>query len=394
MPADPQATGSRPPPSHPFVTADDHTSLLDVVGWFCVVVIALIVLARLGTKWAKSRTVGLDDGAIILSTIFAVTQTATVSIGVANGLGRTVPAASSDQLIAQQKAVYAFTILFILGQFFAKLSIIAFVTIITPDQTHQNVSRGIAALACIWMVISVFGFAFQCNVPHVWDFSHGKCIDRVGFYTFVEIFNVLLDTVLALFPSFIIFRLQLDVKRKAITIGFFMTRLLVVASSIAQLVVIYSRTEDPFLSWTFALLVMIIQTFGIVTACGPYLKPFLDSVNSGMIGNDDIRRRQGGTLNGYYGTKDSDRSKQSKGSSKLGRIFTKGQRSLTDSQQQQEESELDDMRRIASPVPAQSSHEARVSLGNWEELEVGSQSSRSHIIRQTTTYRVSSEATA
>jgi hypothetical protein len=122
--------------------------------------------------------------------------------------------------------VYAFTILFILGQFFAKLSIIAFVIIITPDQTHLNVSRGIAVFACIWTVISVFGFAFQCDVPNVWDFTNGKCIDRVAFYTFVEIFNVLLDAVLALFPSFIIFGLQLDVKRKVITIGFFMTRLL------------------------------------------------------------------------------------------------------------------------------------------------------------------------
>jgi hypothetical protein len=58
-------------PSHPLVTANDHTSLLNVVGWFAVTVIVLIVLTRLGTRQAKSRTVGSDDAAIIISTVSA-----------------------------------------------------------------------------------------------------------------------------------------------------------------------------------------------------------------------------------------------------------------------------------------------------------------------------------
>jgi hypothetical protein len=56
-------------PSHPFVTTKDHTSLLNVMGWFLVVVVVLVVLTRLGTRRAKSRTIGLDDYAIILSTV-------------------------------------------------------------------------------------------------------------------------------------------------------------------------------------------------------------------------------------------------------------------------------------------------------------------------------------
>lgn len=164
------------------------------------------------------------------------------------------------------------------------------------------------------------------------------------------------------------------------------------AASIAQLVVIYSRTEDPFLSWTFALLVMIIQTFGIVTACGPYLKPFLDSMNSGMIGNDDIRRRQGGTLSGFSGSKDSKGSKESKIAKKFGELFTDGQKNSMKPSQHDEESELDSVKQ--HKTPSQASHKIQISTalnGEREEWEVGSQSSRAHIIRKTTTYRVSSE---
>lgn len=76
------------------------------------------------------------------------------------------------------------------------------------------------------MLTCVFGFAFQCDLPQTWRFIGNKCINRLSFYTYVEVFNVVLDSTLALFPSFIIFGLQLDQKRKIITIGFFMSRLL------------------------------------------------------------------------------------------------------------------------------------------------------------------------
>ena len=40
-----------------------------------------------------------------------------------------------------------------------------------------------------------------------------------------------------------------------------------------------------------ALCAEIAQNFGIITACIPYLKPFFDSLQSGMIRTDDLSRR-------------------------------------------------------------------------------------------------------
>lgn len=95
-------------PSHAFVTSNDHTSLLNVLGWFSIIVIVVVVLTRLGTRRAKSRTIGLDDYAIVVSAvrssrnfqytslitskIFAIAQTATMSVGVANGLAESLAA--------------------------------------------------------------------------------------------------------------------------------------------------------------------------------------------------------------------------------------------------------------------------------------------------------------
>jgi len=76
------------------------------------------------------------------------------------------------------------------------------------------------------MLISVFGFAFECSFPEPWKFMRNECINRVAFYTFVEIFNIVLDSALALLPSFIIAGLQVATRRKCVTISFFMTRFL------------------------------------------------------------------------------------------------------------------------------------------------------------------------
>ena len=65
------------------------------------------------------------------------------------------------------------------------------------------------------------------------------------------------------------------------------------AAIIAQLVVVYHSREstDPFLSWPFAVTTSLAQSLGVISACVPYLRPFLASLDSGMIGNDDMRRR-------------------------------------------------------------------------------------------------------
>lgn len=129
-------------------------------------------------------------------------------------------------MLTLKQSIYAFTILFIVGQFFAKISIVFFVVALTPDRTYRSISLALAAGAAIWTITSIFGFAFGCELPEPWNFVEKKCIDRLSFYAFVEVFNIILDALLAVYPSFIIFGLQLETKRKIITIGFFMSRIL------------------------------------------------------------------------------------------------------------------------------------------------------------------------
>ena len=43
----------------------------------------------------------------------------------------------------------------------------------------------------------------------------------------------------------------------------------------------------------------VIQALSILSACILYLKPFLETLESGFFGSDDLRRRGGSAIHGY-----------------------------------------------------------------------------------------------
>lgn len=55
----------------------------------------------------------------------------------------------------------------------------------------------------------------------------------------------------------------------------------------------YSTDNQILTDWTIVLCAQVVQDLGIITACIPYLKPFWESIQSGMIRSDDVRRRGG-----------------------------------------------------------------------------------------------------
>ena len=110
-------------------------------------------------------------------------------------------------------------------------------------------------------------------------------------------------------------------------------------------------------AWPDALCVQLVQSLSIITACLPYLKPFFASLQTGMIRNDDLRRRNGGKASGYYDSgKSPSRPLQLDVMDSLGVKYGKSR--------------------------------ATVEGGLRDETE--SQASRSRMIRQTTTWEIQS----
>ena len=103
----------------------------------------------------------------------------------------------------------------------------------------------------------------------------------------------------------------------------------VIAAAIAQLLYLHraSGSEDfTYRVWPAVLCNQLVQNLGIITACIPYIKPFLESLESGMIRTDDLRRR--GVTAAYGYTSDNSRphgsaSTSSASSNRLRRLLSR-----------------------------------------------------------------------
>ena len=51
-----------------------------------------------------------------------------------------------------------------------------------------------------------------------------------------------------------------------------------------------SGNDMTLKAWPATLCALIVESLSVIAACIPYLKPFLDSLESGMMNNDQLRR--------------------------------------------------------------------------------------------------------
>lgn len=106
--------------------------------------------------------------------------------------------------------------------------------------------------------------------------------------------QLLVDFALVLLPWIVVRHVHISAHRKNVILFCFGTRLTVIVAVVAQLVYFNkaAKSDDmPFNSWSEVVCSQIVQSLSVITACVPQLKRFFDSIESGMIRNDDLRRR-------------------------------------------------------------------------------------------------------
>ena len=188
---------------------------------------------------------------------------------------------------------------FILNLTSTILSVLFIIRTIAPIAFHRKITTALAALIALWALASDFSTTFQCSLSYPLIFiNNTTCIKRTTFWTFFGILNVLTDLALVLLPLSIAWRIQVSTKRKIVIARCFVAAALVTPAIVTSLVYINrassggSDHRDPnFDSWPVVFANQVVQNLEIVTACIPYLKPFLESLESEMIPIDDLGRQ-------------------------------------------------------------------------------------------------------
>ncbi|KAL8947503.1 MAG: hypothetical protein Q9222_006222 [Ikaeria aurantiellina] len=273
--------------------AEDYNAVVNVVNWSLLVVTLLTVLTRTILRWAVARKNELDDTVIMVASIFGAGQTIAISMEVSTGLGRHVYHLTATDKIRFQKSYYAAGLVYIPCICLSKLAVLLLLRKITPIVSHRRQILATEYLTVGWALIAESVLIFQCKMPYPWAILQDHCIDSSAFWYFVGIAQLLLDIALVLLPWIIVRRVQMDMHRKIVIACCFGSRLTVVVAVIAQLVYFHSATksdDQTFNLWPVTICTQLVQSLSIISACVPYLKPFFDSLETGVTRNS---RRSG-----------------------------------------------------------------------------------------------------
>ncbi|PKY03464.1 hypothetical protein P168DRAFT_318925 [Aspergillus campestris IBT 28561] len=277
------------------------TPAVNVVTWFLLATAILSVLTRLGTKYWIFRKWTVDDGLALGSLIFCAGQSLAVSMATANGYGQRFDTLSATGIDGMMKSQYAATLLCIPSMGLSKLALIRFIQDLTPAAADRRVAVWLHALVVVWAAVGVVSAALQCRVPRPWDYVHGECFDRMAWWQYLGVTNILSEGGIIAQAMMVIVKIQTHGRKKAVLGAVFTLRIVVIVAILIQLIYASKTahsTDVTFDTWPVAVATQLTQCLSIVTACSPQFKPFLDSLRSTGMSLEG-KSRHGSSQKGY-----------------------------------------------------------------------------------------------
>ncbi|KAA6413953.1 MAG: hypothetical protein FRX48_02315 [Lasallia pustulata] len=276
------------------ITPENKSPLVEVVTWIMLTIAVLSVIARLTTKVITIRRINLDDYMIITSLLLAIAQSIAVMLQATNGFGQHSSTLSNKQIDAVLQSMYAADILVIASLFFAKVSITTFIKSLKPVPLYRQLCFGLEVVMILWALTAELVTAFRCPLPNPWNFLNRSCVSRATVWDYTSIMSIITDAGLVVLASIIVAHIQIPLSKRIMISAVFGTRIFVIAATIGQIVCINQRaaSEDQIFGlWQASISTQVVQCLAIVTSCIPYLKPFMKSLESGLMRADDLHRR-------------------------------------------------------------------------------------------------------
>ncbi|KAI1335036.1 hypothetical protein F5Y15DRAFT_259938 [Xylariaceae sp. FL0016] len=185
------------------------------------------------------------------------------------------------------KAQYASAMFFLLASALIKWSMSSLIHQLSPSTFHQALNWVLRILVGLWMMSSILMAAFQCALPAPWDYVDSKrCIDRQAAWSYVGVVDTISEVFIVAIFLLIIGKLQMSAPRKSVILLALSSRLLVVAAIVAQLLAfrdIIGSSDVTMDLWLPVALSQATLCASVVTACVPHLKPFMESLESGIV---------------------------------------------------------------------------------------------------------------
>ncbi|KAK8072191.1 hypothetical protein PG996_005539 [Apiospora saccharicola] len=297
-------------------TADDRSPLIQALTWFLLLAGFFSICARIVTKYFLRRVMEWDDKLMLAAEASLIGQAVAVSISASRGLGKSIYSLSDETVDGVLQADYAGTPLFLLSLTLIKWSLSAFVRQLSPNKDIEyRVDQGLSFIVGLWFLSAAVVGLFQCRLPKPWDYiqSH-NCIDRRSWWTYVASLNIITEVGYVLVYALVFRRIQVSRRRRFTLQAIFSTRLFphkrlsthntgtdnqgcrVVIPAVIQLRVFKSSYPSHDLTydlWLPTVCNQIVACFSVVTACVPYLRPFMESIEPDNVVQIDDEETSG-----------------------------------------------------------------------------------------------------
>ncbi|KAI0908552.1 hypothetical protein F4823DRAFT_488362 [Ustulina deusta] len=265
---------------------NEQGSILQILLWFLFIVAILSVGARLGTKYYMTRKLARDDWILLAAQSAYLAQCVSISLGASQGLGEPMSSLSQDAVERFLQSEYTSFVFQLTALALIKWSISISIQQLSPSTTHQRLDWVLRLAVGLWVLSAVLTTLFQCAFPTPWDYIHGsQCINRRAWWAYVAVGNIGTEFFIVAMYFLIIGTLRMSLLRRSVVLLVFSTRLLIIGIALAQLTVflnVYPSADLTKDLWLPTVLNQAILSTSVVTACGPYLRPFMESLESGI----------------------------------------------------------------------------------------------------------------
>ncbi|PNP79389.1 hypothetical protein FNYG_07224 [Fusarium nygamai] len=256
----------------------------------------------MGTKFYMIKTLRVDDFLIIVATVLAACQTAIVFNACEHGLGQHFEVLSSSDRETFFKSQYATNTMLIASLLCCKLSGTMSLRIMA-QKSQKWIIVGCEAVVGVWGITALPVNFFQCQPPTPWMYGdNDKCINLKAFWTYFSTTNIITDIAIVIIMAENVVKIQTSWSKKILVMSVFGSRIFVTPAIAAQIHFsnkAFASADHSFNIWPASISIQLVQCLAILTVCLPNFKLLLDSLESGQIRVDDLRRQGKPSSTGY-----------------------------------------------------------------------------------------------
>ncbi|OAK94688.1 hypothetical protein IQ06DRAFT_381844 [Phaeosphaeriaceae sp. SRC1lsM3a] len=274
------------------ITPTTQSTSVNIATWFLASTFLIMYLSRQVVKFVMLRKVQLDDYLMTAGVVSSIGLSLSYSIAADHGLGD--EAVSSAAFKAIQKACYIADLLFILATYCVKVSVVIFISNIAVDELQKRIISGLGIVCTASSVCMLLATAFQCGASQAWEVMTLHCFDQTAFWIAFGVVDILTEASLVLVSVMLVWQLHIAVSRKAVVVGCFAPRVLVIVAAICRLtylVPINSHNSPAFHAWIAVVCTELQICLSISSACIPCIKPFFEGLEAGVWQADQLRRQ-------------------------------------------------------------------------------------------------------